>query len=1330
MSWTRRFVVACGAVALLAGAAVLTASTPASAAAVTLTVNSLADTPDASAGNGTCATAANVCTLRAAIGEADAGSAANTYVIHFSVAGTTVPATELPTIDHATTIDGSTAPGYSVAAGPTFTIKTARGSGLACLKPAAASITIRALRLAGCASGIFQLTGAHLRVVGNQVSNNGAAFDATYVTDTAIQLTADDAIVGGTTAADRNVISGFLAKGVRVGPGATNAVVEGNYIGTNITGTAAIRNPDGTSLFNGASQTDGSESNADAVSAARGRNGVRAADTEDATGTPNTAVESQSPSATITKNVIAGNPGYGMSVFTAAANATITGNTIGAAADGTTLLNNYGFGISIQEQAHATVGGTAAGAGNEIVGTIAFGVGTYFAGGGITVDGSTATVQGNWIGTNAAGTAGLGNGGMGLEVSSTQTNSPTKVAAHGTIGGTAAGAGNVISGNHTYGVLLTGTTATEVSTATVQGNRIGTNPAGTAALTNPVGGISVSPHVAAAIGGTAAGAGNLVSGNGGNGIGVGDDGSGVTIQGNQVGTNLAGTAALPNGTGTGLGVGTAGVSASTTGAVGGTALVIGGTAAGARNLISGNAGAGIVLAGGFVVQGNRIGTNAAGTAALGNALAGIQIDQTLGNPPTIGGAAAGAGNLISANGFNGINVRNSVGYKVLGNTFGTNLAKTALLPNMYAQIFAAGASGQIGGPAAGEGNTIESGNTREGVQVNGKNIVMRGNLIHDTGGLSIQLSEHGPSASNGDQLPPLVSSFTVSPGSTSIAGTVRSDQAGPIIVDVYASNVCQSVFGSGEAKQYLGSISVPYAGGNVVQSFSGSVAASTVGSVITATATVPLNGTSQFSTCAATSDLAVSDQDNFKTAPVGGDVASKFTVTNNGPTPATGIVLGLTGVSGPMTAADQAWADTPSQGSVNLAGGTWAIGSLASGASATVCIRADIVRSTYSFSFPGLPDPLDVPALFSVQATTEGSPALDPFTGNNRTEGDITVGPAVAGASVCPLPTLTIDDASSTRPASGTTPMTFTVHLSAAQTRPVTVHYATQNGTAVAVEDYTATTGDLTIPAGQASKTFTVPVVGNQSDEPDKAFTVNLTAPKHAALADTSATGTVKANHLLGGCPTGSTSVQRFVCHLYFDALGRTPDKSGFTYWVGKLNKGTPRSTMAKSYLVQPESLRKVADRAYVLYLGRHGTNTELSGWATKLSKHTVSTQDIRISVLASSAYFARTGGTNTLYVKQMFQDVFRRPVDSSGLSYWTGQLNAGKTRTNVATRFMAEPEGRRKIVGDIYLRFLRRNPTTAEANNWVTQLSKGKTEVDVGIGLVASTEYFNRPQN
>lgn len=66
--------------------------------------------------------------------------------------------------------------------------------------------------------------------------------------------------------------------------------------------------------------------------------------------------------------------------------------------------------------------------------------------------------------------------------------------------------------------------------------------------------------------------------------------------------------------------------------------------------------------------------------------------------------------------------------------------------------------------------------------------------------------------------------------------------------------------------------------------------------------------------------------------------------------------------------------------------------------------------------------------------------------------------------------------------------MTFTVVLSGPQSRPVVVVYATRDGTATAGTDYTATSGSLTIPAGQLSGTIDVPILGDTDVESDEAF--------------------------------------------------------------------------------------------------------------------------------------------------------------------------------------------------------------------------------------------------
>src|SRR6185369_14880869 len=116
------------------------------------------------------------------------------------------------------------------------------------------------------------------------------------------------------------------------------------------------------------------------------------------------------------------------------------------------------------------------------------------------------------------------------------------------------------------------------------------------------------------------------------------------IQGNIIGLNAAGTAAIPNGTGVRI------IDASNT--------LIGGTVPGARNIISGNFRA-VTIDGvgtGNTVQGNYIGTDITGTSALANSWDGIVIG---GSNNTVGGTVAGARNLISGN-ANGIRINGAV----------------------------------------------------------------------------------------------------------------------------------------------------------------------------------------------------------------------------------------------------------------------------------------------------------------------------------------------------------------------------------------------------------------------------------------------------------------------------------------------------------------------------------------------------------------------------------------------------------------------------------------------------------------------------------------------
>jgi chitinase len=115
--------------------------------------------------------------------------------------------------------------------------------------------------------------------------------------------------------------------------------------------------------------------------------------------------------------------------------------------------------------------------------------------------------------------------------------------------------------------------------------------------------------------------------------------------------------------------------------------------------------------------------------------------------------------------------------------------------------------------------------------------------------------------------------------------------------------------------------------------------------------------------------------------------------------------------------------------------------------------------------------------------------------------------PAAASAA----PKLSIDDASVTEGNSGAVNLRFTIKLSEAVAVPVTVEYATADGTAKAPGDYATTSNTATFLPNQTSAGVDVPIVGDTTDEPDETFTVKLSNPAggSATIDRGTATGTI-----------------------------------------------------------------------------------------------------------------------------------------------------------------------------------------------------------------------------
>ena len=205
-----------------------------------------------------------------------------------------------------------------------------------------------------------------------------------------------------------------------------------------------------------------------------------------------------------------------------------------------------------------------------------------------------------------------------------------------------------------------------------------------------------------------------------------------------------------------------------------------------------------------VVAGNLIGTNAAGTAALGNGWYGVDIEgPTTGN--TIGGTAAAARNVISGNALGGVHITaaGASGNTVEGNFIGTDVSGMLGIPNAVGVLIDTGASGNaIGSIAPGAGNTIAD-NTKDGVQVIGTGTTgdaIRGNSIFANGLLGIELGTSGvPSTNilggsttgpNEDQNYPVLTIVSYAPGiGTTIAGDINSTPNTPVSIDFYSDSV-------------------------------------------------------------------------------------------------------------------------------------------------------------------------------------------------------------------------------------------------------------------------------------------------------------------------------------------------------------------------------------------------------------------------------------------------------------------------------------------------------------------------------------------------------------
>lgn len=354
-------------------------------------------------------------------------------------------------------------------------------------------------------------------------------------------------------------------------------------------------------------------------------------------------------------------------------------------------------------------------------------------------------------------------------------------------------------------------------------------------------------------------------------------------------------------------------------------------------------GSGIVLrtGGSNIVTGNYIGVDTAGTAARANDVDGIFIDNSGSN--TIGStssSAASARNIISGNTGNGIYIAgiNATQNAIQNNFIGTGVTGTTDLRNGGVGVRINGASrNSVGGTAAAPLNTIAF-NGGDGVHVlSGSGNLIRRNSIFNNTGLGINLD---PGANNNIVAPQLTLATTTNTSgvsSTVASGTYAGSPNTTYTLDFY-SNPTQDTPTTTEGRTFIGSATITTNGGGTANFNITTTTSVAVGQFVVATATDPSSGTSEFSASvqaiAPTANLSITGTRSPEPVAANGFLTYTYTITNAGPTAGTVTFTDTlpTGVSFVQA--------TSSQGSITRSGSTLtgALGTLAANAGATVTI--------------------------------------------------------------------------------------------------------------------------------------------------------------------------------------------------------------------------------------------------------------------------------------------------------------------------------------------------------------------------------------------------------
>jgi parallel beta-helix repeat protein len=684
-------------------------------------------------------------TLREAITLANGTVGIDNINFNFGAPTTITLTSCLPAIVDPVIIDGYT-DGASLPGAPSITVQANCINGFE-FNAGSTGSTIKGLVIYGCNRGIYLINSSNHTIQGNFIGTNstGTAVAPSIISWNGIEIDqSSNNLIGGLVLGEQNLISGCNEQAIRIQGSSLNNIIRGNLMGTNRTGTASIPNGQNAVFQIGASNGTLVEFNL--ISG----NGQRAVFSDNCT---NLIVQSNLIGTNATGNAALGNGTFGLEIVGNSHNPSILNNVIGASTFHGIAINNCLRPIIKGNKIGVGFDGTSV-IGNSQHGIMVINCLRPTIGGALAGEGNIIS-NNSLFGIQAVLCDSLRIKGnrIGLDANGLTDRGNNE---HGinisdcrnpTIGGTTLLERNYIAGNTIHGITINGALSDR---AIVKGNVIGLGTDLSTPIGNGAHGIEIIDCEDSYIGGLTALERNYIAQNGANGLTM-ERCDNSTIAGNYVGVDGTGLLARGNNN---LGIR---VFSSNN-------MMIGGTSIAARNISSANE-SGIVLDGtssNGSIKANFAGLGADGTTPLGNKFSGIYLLGTCTNI-TVGGSTFAERNVCSSNGYlantgDGIRIEGPDGNIILGNYCGVDSTGTLARPNHWGGIsMNESDNNTIGGPGLFEGNIVAA-NLNEGFYLrNANNNTIIGNYIgtDKTGTLQlgnedwgINISPAGPNFDN------------------------------------------------------------------------------------------------------------------------------------------------------------------------------------------------------------------------------------------------------------------------------------------------------------------------------------------------------------------------------------------------------------------------------------------------------------------------------------------------------------------------------------------------------------------------------------------------------